>query len=143
MQSYRNLHTAASAISPTLNQVNNEVISVQECAQTYGSIIDERIICTSTNGQKGTCNVRLVVVFQYLSQILNDERILSLLYEKLKTLNFISQGDSGGPLNKNGKTYGIASFVASAGCESGYPDAFTRVVKFLSWIESKTGVTPQ
>ncbi|XP_071516805.1 chymotrypsin BII-like [Panulirus ornatus] len=51
-------------------------------------------------------------------------------------------GDSGGPLNLSGRTYGITSFGSSAGCEAGYPDAFTRVHHYLDWIESKTGVTP-
>ncbi|KAK7066339.1 hypothetical protein SK128_015599 [Halocaridina rubra] len=51
-------------------------------------------------------------------------------------------GDSGGPLNYNGVTIGITSFGASAGCEAGYPDAFTRVTSFLAWIESNTGITP-
>merc|ERR1712212_717043 len=51
-------------------------------------------------------------------------------------------GDSGGPLNYNGKTYGITSFGSSAGCEKGYPGAFTRVHYYLDWIEAKTGVTP-
>merc|ERR1711915_658755 len=51
-------------------------------------------------------------------------------------------GDSGGPLNYNGMTLGITSFGASAGCEAGYPDAFTRVTAYLDWIESHTGVTP-
>nr|XP_027224890.1 chymotrypsin BI-like [Penaeus vannamei] len=51
-------------------------------------------------------------------------------------------GDSGGPLNLNGVTYGITSFGSSAGCEVGYPDAFTRVHYYLDWIEQKTGVSP-
>merc|ERR1712212_406691 len=51
-------------------------------------------------------------------------------------------GDSGGPLNYNGATYGITSFGSSAGCEKGYPDAFTRVYHYLDWIEEKTGVKP-
>ncbi|XP_042857306.1 chymotrypsin BII-like [Penaeus japonicus] len=51
-------------------------------------------------------------------------------------------GDSGGPLNLNGMTYGITSFGSSAGCEVGYPDAFTRVHYYLDWIEANTGVTP-
>ncbi|XP_037799781.1 chymotrypsin BI-like [Penaeus monodon] len=51
-------------------------------------------------------------------------------------------GDSGGPLNLNGVTYGVTSFGSSAGCEKGYPDAFTRVHYYLDWIEQKTGVTP-
>lgn len=52
------------------------------------------------------------------------------------------QGDSGGPLNYNGVTIGITSFGASAGCEAGYPDAFTRVSAYLDWIQTQTGVTP-
>nr|P00771.2 RecName: Full=Brachyurin; AltName: Full=Collagenolytic protease [Leptuca pugilator]1AZZ_A Chain A, COLLAGENASE [Leptuca pugilator]1AZZ_B Chain B, COLLAGENASE [Leptuca pugilator] len=51
-------------------------------------------------------------------------------------------GDSGGPLNYNGLTYGITSFGAAAGCEAGYPDAFTRVTYFLDWIQTQTGITP-
>ncbi|XP_045139168.1 chymotrypsin BII-like [Portunus trituberculatus] len=51
-------------------------------------------------------------------------------------------GDSGGPLNHGGKTYGITSFGSAAGCEKGYPDAFTRVHYFLDWIKKNTGVTP-
>jgi len=50
-------------------------------------------------------------------------------------------GDSGGPLNHAGKTYGITSFGSSAGCEKGYPDAFTRVTHYLDWIQAKTGIT--
>ncbi|KAK8405229.1 hypothetical protein O3P69_001653 [Scylla paramamosain] len=51
-------------------------------------------------------------------------------------------GDSGGPLNKGGRTYGITSFGSAAGCEKGYPAAFTRVYHYLDWIQEKTGVTP-
>ncbi|KAK7066347.1 hypothetical protein SK128_015607 [Halocaridina rubra] len=51
-------------------------------------------------------------------------------------------GDSGGPLNYNNVTIGITSFGASAGCEVGYPDGFTRVTYFLDWIEANTGITP-
>ncbi|XP_063599850.1 chymotrypsin BII-like [Penaeus indicus] len=50
-------------------------------------------------------------------------------------------GDSGGPLNLDGVTYGISSFGSSAGCEAGYPNAFTRVFDYLDWIEQKTGIT--
>ncbi|XP_042885830.1 chymotrypsin BII-like [Penaeus japonicus] len=51
-------------------------------------------------------------------------------------------GDSGGSMNLDGVTYGITSFGSSAGCEVGYPDAFTRVHYYLDWIQEKTGVTP-
>jgi len=54
-------------------------------------------------------------------------------------------GDSGGPLNykTNGitETRGITSFGSSAGCESGAPDAFTRVHHYIDWIFANTGVT--
>merc|ERR1719341_1618024 len=45
-------------------------------------------------------------------------------------------GDSGGPINmKAGMTKaGIVSFGASAGCEVGYPNGFTRVEYYLDWI---------
>jgi secreted trypsin-like serine protease len=53
-------------------------------------------------------------------------------------------GDSGGPMNyvQDGRTYtrGVVSFGSSAGCESGYPDAFTRVSYFLDWIETNSGI---
>merc|ERR1712038_1375694 len=50
-------------------------------------------------------------------------------------------GDSGGPLTcAEGHLVGITSFGAAAGCEAGYPDAFTRVSYFRDWIREKTGV---
>jgi len=50
-------------------------------------------------------------------------------------------GDSGGPLTSAaGNLVGITSFGAAAGCEAGYPDAFTRVSYFRDWIREKTGV---
>ena len=56
------------------------------------------------------------------------------------------QGDSGGPLvylECDGvyTQVGIVSFGAAAGCELGYPAAFTRVTSYLNWISSKTGLT--
>ncbi|XP_017782137.1 PREDICTED: chymotrypsin-1-like [Nicrophorus vespilloides] len=42
-------------------------------------------------------------------------------------------GDSGGPLVAGGKQIGIVSWGRP--CGIGYPDVFTRVYSFLSWIE--------
>ncbi|KAH8270134.1 hypothetical protein KR018_004312, partial [Drosophila ironensis] len=52
-------------------------------------------------------------------------------------------GDSGGPLvlKSNSIQIGLTSFGASAGCEKGYPAAFTRVTSYLDWIKSNTGVS--
>lgn len=51
-------------------------------------------------------------------------------------------GDSGGPLTiqRGGEVIqiGIASFVASAGCEAGFPGGFARVTSFLGWISTNT-----
>lgn len=49
-------------------------------------------------------------------------------------------GDSGGPLVYDDKLIGITSFGSSAGCEKGYPAAFTRVTSYLEWIQKNTGV---
>ena len=51
------------------------------------------------------------------------------------------QGDSGGPLVYGGSTLvGVTSFGAAAGCEAGYPDAFSRVSFFREWVRDETGV---
>ena len=44
----------------------------------------------------------------------------------------ICMGDSGGPLVYNGQLVGIASFVIP--CAKGYPDAYTRVSQYKSFI---------
>lgn len=55
------------------------------------------------------------------------------------------QGDSGGPLvfqEADGRytEVGIVSFGHVAGCEKGYPVAFTRITSYLDWITTKTGI---
>ena len=55
------------------------------------------------------------------------------------------QGDSGGPLvylesDDIFTEVGIVSFGAAAGCQLGYPAAFTRVTSFLSWISANTDI---
>jgi secreted trypsin-like serine protease len=55
----------------------------------------------------------------------------------------VFQGDSGGPLiylESDGvyTQVGITSFGAAAGCELGYPAAFTRVKEYLCWIAANT-----
>jgi secreted trypsin-like serine protease len=57
----------------------------------------------------------------------------------------VLQGDSGGPLvTEIDGVYnqiGVVSFIASAGCQLGYPDGFARVTSFLDWIESVTCIS--
>ncbi|KAK6623952.1 hypothetical protein RUM44_010808 [Polyplax serrata] len=51
-------------------------------------------------------------------------------------------GDSGGPLvikTKNGTVQvGVVSYGSSAGCEKGYPTAYTRVASYLDWLKKNT-----
>ncbi|KAH8313034.1 hypothetical protein KR067_010506, partial [Drosophila pandora] len=51
-------------------------------------------------------------------------------------------GDSGGPLvlESSKVQIGLTSFGAAAGCEKGYPAAFTRLTSYLDWISSNTGI---
>lgn len=54
-------------------------------------------------------------------------------------------GDSGGPTVIEGHNgpqtvIGCVSFGASAGCEAGYPHAYTKVIAFASWIEGNSPV---
>ncbi|XP_071452155.1 brachyurin-like [Hetaerina americana] len=101
---------SSPGISQMLNYVSMKVMSNEECANTFGDIITPTKLCTDTTGGHSSCN-----------------------------------GDSGGPLILQGQDgryveVGIVSFGASAGCEQGYPDAFTRVTSYLDWIETNTQI---
>jgi secreted trypsin-like serine protease len=51
-------------------------------------------------------------------------------------------GDSGGPLiNNNDTVVGIVSFGAAESCVKGYPQGFTRVGSYLTYISTITGIT--
>ncbi|XP_058457221.1 brachyurin-like [Malaya genurostris] len=56
----------------------------------------------------------------------------------------VCNGDSGGPLavreNNRSLQVGIASFVHSSGCASGFPAGFVRVSHFLTWIGQNSDV---
>ncbi|TMW46141.1 hypothetical protein DOY81_008778 [Sarcophaga bullata] len=51
-------------------------------------------------------------------------------------------GDSGGPMVlENSKVLiGVASFIYSTNCRSGYPSGFTRITSYLDWIKYYTGI---
>ncbi|GFV15276.1 chymotrypsin B [Trichonephila clavipes] len=52
-------------------------------------------------------------------------------------------GDSGGPLfvKQDGKWYGVGVVAGGRGCGA-LPGIFTRVIKYLPWIERETGDSP-
>lgn len=53
----------------------------------------------------------------------------------ISLIGTLFQGDSGGPLVVNGSQVGIVSFGRP--CAVGYPDVYTRVSSFTSWIIAK------
>lgn len=61
---------------------------------------------------------------------------------KHKFVFFHVQGDSGSPLvhQYSRELIGIASFISGHGCESGAPQAFTKVYKYQNWIADVTGL---
>jgi len=91
------------------------IITNGQCANVYSSI-RENHICINTTGEE--------------------------FFEAIGVCN----GDSGGPLNLQTEEFGkyiqvgVASFVSSAGCESGFPHAFARVTEHLDFIASRTGL---
>ena len=104
--------TPAIGFSEILKFVDVSVIDNSECADYYGSVINDSKTSVDTNGgSEGTCN--------------GDSGGPLVITE--------SDGQA--------TEVGIVSFGSSAGCESGAPAAFTRVTEYLDWLETNAGVT--
>ncbi|XP_046448092.1 brachyurin-like isoform X2 [Daphnia pulex] len=102
------LYSDGGGTSSVLRKTSAEVITNQECYEQYDSLITDDMMCTSTTNHHGTCN-----------------------------------GDSGGPMHLemadgSWKQIGIVSFGSNLGCEKGYPNGFTRVSSFATWIQNTT-----
>lgn len=74
----------------------------------------------------------------YGTSVVTDSTLCVATTDAKSTCN----GDSGGPLvlKSSSEQIGLTSFGASAGCEKGYPAAFTRVTSYLNWIKTNTGI---
>lgn len=48
--------------------------------------------------------------------------------------------DNGDPLTLNGQLIGLASWFTTVHCAVGFPDGYTRVSKFLEWIQNVAGI---
>ncbi len=82
------------------------------------------------------------------SMLATPYRILSIgLYHSLSIFKiawlYVRKGDSGGPMNFQQTDgmwmqIGVVSFGSNKGCEEGYPNGFTRVSSFASWIWNTT-----
>uniref|UniRef100_A0A1L8EGF5 Putative serine proteases 1/2-like protein n=1 Tax=Haematobia irritans TaxID=7368 RepID=A0A1L8EGF5_HAEIR len=74
----------------------------------------------------------------YGTSIVVDSNICVSTPNAVSTCN----GDSGGPLvlESSKIQVGLTSFGSAAGCEKGFPAAFTRVTSYLEWIKANTGI---
>lgn len=94
--------------------------------------------------------------YNYLTAISNEECASSYMDGLVRDTNICAEtsatasvcsGDSGGPytftINSVEYLIGITSFGSIEGCEKGFPAGFTRVTKYIDWIESTmSGVLP-
>lgn len=79
--------------------------------------------------------------FLYLPTVAFRNSIICSIGEKNQS---ICSGDAGGPLVEivNHNLVGIASYQSTFfGCDSGAPQAFTRVSVYLPWIKQITGIS--
>ncbi|XP_037721353.1 serine protease 1 [Drosophila subpulchrella] len=106
-------------------------------ASGWGRISDSSS-SVATNLQYTTLDVitNAVCAATYGSSIVTTSNICVATTNGKSTCN----GDSGGPLvlESSGVQIGLTSFGAAAGCEKGYPAAFTRVTSYLDWIKSNS-----
>ncbi|CAD7082340.1 unnamed protein product [Hermetia illucens] len=101
----------AFGLTPTLQYVKLRILPPEICQHFYTERIRDTNICTDTGLGRGICN-----------------------------------GDSGVPMvyqRSDGTSVliGIGSFISQMGCASGWPDVFTRLDRYLDWIEEVTNIT--
>lgn len=106
--------TENNQISNDLLKVNLRTITNQECLQTYNSnLVTDNTLCATWATREGESTC---------------------------------SGDSGGPLSSviNGQDVliGVASFVSTAGCQSGDPSGYSRTSAFQDWIEATIAANP-
>nr|ABU41050.1 serine proteinase [Lepeophtheirus salmonis] len=95
---------------PQLHYVNGlRVIKNDVCAQTYGSLINEDLICIDSSDHKGVCNGDSGGPMNYE---IEDGKYMQI---------------------------GVADFVGGKTCDDGKPEGFARVTSYLEWIEENTG----
>ena len=131
-------------IAETLHEAVVPVLSHQKCVDIFGEkYITDIIICVDGSQKSGPCNVSFPVSVNWFTYYILHYIYFYLFLLQTKLHNLL-QGDSGGPMNyvEDGVTYnrGTVSFGSGAGCEQGFPNGYTKVLRFLDWIETKTGI---
>ncbi|XP_049947940.1 collagenase-like [Schistocerca serialis cubense] len=78
---------------------------------------------------------------QYYGGVIVSSTLCAIGSNRQSTCN----GDSGGPMvigsTDSFTLIGVVSFVSDAGCSSGAPSGYARVISFLDWISSTAGVS--
>jgi hypothetical protein len=130
---FDDIFTESISINPQLKYADLTVITNENCRHFYAGIIDSTKLCTDTlSGTIGACIVSMVQLYRSCD-------VITYTFSEI-------QGDFGGPLvfyesDMEPTQIGIASFVSSAGCESGTPDAYTRVSAYLDWLVFNANIT--
>ncbi|KAJ8706778.1 hypothetical protein PYW07_012856 [Mythimna separata] len=93
--------------SQALRDVYVPVISNAKCAESFGDLVTDHVLCTSGDNKKGPCGHDSggPLILRYYS-------------------------------GSSDLLIGLVSFGAADGCTTGYPSGYTRVTSYLSWIKS-------
>ncbi|XP_017012460.2 serine protease 1-like [Drosophila takahashii] len=132
---------------------NIQAVKLPSIASSYSTYTGDSAIASGWGRTSDTSNsvanelyyVALTVIANsvcantYGSSIVTSSNICVATPNGQSTCN----GDSGGPLvlSSSKVLIGATSFGASAGCQKGYPAAFTRVTSYVDWIKSNTGIS--
>ncbi|XP_068628908.1 brachyurin-like [Battus philenor] len=121
---------------PNGNQLLDQFVSEWGFAAGYGKTSDQQTGVT-VNSFVSHVNLRVISVAQCQSVFGFWVQQSNICTSGVGGVG-ICGGDSGGPLviNRNGQNIlvGISSFVASTGCQLGYPSAFARITSFHNFI---------
>ncbi|EDV51082.1 serine protease 1 [Drosophila erecta] len=105
-------------------------------ASGWGRTSDNSGVATNLQFVDLTVIANSVCANTYGSSIVTSSNICVATPNGQSTCN----GDSGGPLvlKQSKVQIGLTSFGAAAGCQKGYPAAFTRLTSYLNWIQDNT-----
>ncbi|KAH8235123.1 hypothetical protein KR032_008958, partial [Drosophila birchii] len=128
------------------------VVHIPAIASSYSTYVGESVVASGWGRTSDSASgVATNLQYAYASIIANSvcaatygTSIVTSSNICISTANGVStcNGDSGGPLvlEASKVQIGLTSFGAAAGCEKGYPAAFTRLTSYLDWIKTNTGI---
>ncbi|KAH8297583.1 hypothetical protein KR054_003599, partial [Drosophila jambulina] len=126
-------------------------VKLPAIASSYSTYVGEVVTASgwgrTSDSSSGVSNSLMYAQFTVITNTICAQTYGTSIVQSsnicVSTPNGVStcNGDSGGPLVTSAKVQvGLTSFGAAAGCEKGYPAAFTRITSYLDWIKSNTGI---